>query len=115
MKVTLDGDAKLAQGDTEGYYTLNSMENGKQNWTQVQGSNAIWYNKENKNWMIGPKKELWTSNCRLGSTQNTIRPEEATTWMYCNDGEWLPTSNIDCCLNELKFCKFSQNPKSNRC
>ena len=56
LKVTLDDDLKLAQGSREGYYTLNSMENGKQTWTQVQGSNAIWYNKEHKNWMIGPNK-----------------------------------------------------------
>ena len=94
MNVTLDSDASV-QGHTEGYYTLNSMGNEKQNWIQVQGSGAIWYNETHKNWMIGHKENLGSSGCVLGSTQNTIRPEEATTWMYVNgDGEWLPTSNI---------------------
>ena len=95
LNITLDGNAKLAQGRTEGYYTLNSIDNGKQNWIQVQGSNAIWYDKENKNWKIGPKEYLGTSTCFLYSTKNTKRPEEATTWKYfTKDGKLLPTSNI---------------------
>ena len=94
LNITLDGNAKLAQGHTEGYYTLNSIDNGKQNWIQVQGSNAIWYDKENNSWNIGDKEDLGTSTCSLYSTKNTKRPEEATTWMYSKDGEWLPTSNI---------------------
>ena len=94
LKVTLDGDAKLAQGNREGYYTLNSTPvNGKQNWIHVQGSKAIWYDKEDKSWNIGDKKNLGTSTCSLYSTQNTNRPEEATAWIYgMADDEW--TSNI---------------------
>ena len=92
LEVTLEGDAKLAQGKAEGYYTLNSMDNGKQNWIQVQGSNAIWY--DNDSWNIGDKENLGTSTCSLYSTKNTKRPEEAITWKYWNNGEWMPTSNI---------------------
>ena len=78
---------------TEGYYTLNSIDNGKQNWIQVQGSNAIWYDKDS--WNIGDKEHLGTSNCSLYSTKNTKRPEEATTWKYfTKDGEWMSTYNI---------------------
>ena len=94
MKVTLTGDAKLVVGYTEGYYTLNSIENEKPNWMQVQGSCAIWYDKEHKNWNIGRKEQLGTSFCYLYSTNDALRPEEATTWMFFKDGEWLPTSNI---------------------
>ena len=95
LNITLDGGAKLAQGPTEGHYTLNSIDNGKQNWIQVQGSNAIWYDKEHNSWTIGRKENLGTSTCSLYSTKDTKRPEEATTWMYGNDDrEWLPTSNI---------------------
>ena len=95
LNITLDGNAKLAQGHTEGYYTLNSIDNGKQNWIQVQGSNAIWYDKEFKHWKIGPKEKLGTSSCSLYSTKNTKRPEEATTWKYSyKDREWMSTSNI---------------------
>ena len=93
LNITLDGNAKLAQGHTEGYYTLNSIDNGKQNWIQVQGSNAIWYDKDS--WNIGDKEHLGTSNCSLYSTKNTKRPEEATTWKYfTKDGEWMSTYNI---------------------
>ena len=96
LKVTLEGDAKLAQGHTEGYYTLNSTHvNGKQNWIHVQGSKAIWYDKEDKSWNIGDKKNLGTSTCSLYSTNDAKRPEEATKWKYRNDdGEWKSTSNI---------------------
>ena len=100
LEVTLEGDAKSskAQGNTEGYYTLNStLVNGKQNWIQVQGSGAIWYNETNDDWMIGDKENLGSSTCcYLHSWANNAKsPEDATTWMYVNDdGEWLPTYNI---------------------
>ena len=94
LNITLDGDAKLAQGHTEGYYTLNSMDNGKPNWIQVQGSCAIWYDQNRKDWKNRSKEKIGTSTCHLYSTKNTKRPEEATTWMYGKDGGWLPTSNI---------------------
>ena len=95
--ITLDGDAKLAQGNVEGYYTLTStLVNGKQNWKHVQSSKAIWYDKEFKNWKIGDKKSLGTSTCRLFSTNDVNSPKDATTWKYWNtdDGEWMSTSNI---------------------
>jgi hypothetical protein len=102
LHVTLTGSAKLAQGNTEGYYTLNSTKNGKQVWIQVQGSNAIWYNKEQKYWMIGHKSNLeigigdWNSGCFLHSMFDTKTPEEAFTWNYYinDDEEWMSTGNI---------------------
>ena len=94
LNVTLTGDAKLSRGHIEGYYTLNSKDNEKHNWIQVQGSCAIWYDKERKNWKIGPKEKLGTSMWYLKSSNDALRPEEATTWMFFKDGEWLPTSNI---------------------
>ena len=94
LNITLDGGAKLARGPTEGYYTLNSIDNENPNWIQVQGSCAIWYDKKFKNWKIGGRENLGSSICFLKSTKNTKRPEEATTWMYFKDGGWRPTSNI---------------------
>ena len=96
LNVTLDGNAKLAQGSREGYYTLNStLVNGKLNWIKVQGQAAIWYDKEYSNWKIGSKANLGKSICSLKSTNDAKRPEEATTWEYfAKDGKWLPTSNI---------------------
>ena len=97
LNITLDGDAKLVHGQTEGAYTLKStLPNGKQYWRQVQDSNAIWYDNELQNWKIGPLENLGTSTCKLKSKEkNTNNPEESTTWLYVNhDDEWLPTSNI---------------------
>ena len=97
MNITLDGDAKVVHGQTEGAYTLKStLPNGKQYWRQVQGSDAIWYDNEFQNWKIGPLEHLGTSMCKLKSKEtNTKNPEEATTWLYVNnDDEWMPTSNI---------------------
>ena len=66
LNITLDDDAKLVQGSFEGFYTLTSaLVNGKQIWMDVQGSNAIWYDKEFKKWLIGDKDNLGTSTCRL--------------------------------------------------
>ena len=94
--VTLDGDAKLAQSDSEGLYTLaSSPVNGKEYWIQDQGSNAIWYDNEDpKNWVLGPKKNLGSGIFNLYSTNDTTGPEEARTWNYNRNGEWKPTSNI---------------------
>jgi hypothetical protein len=94
--VAFDGDAKLAQGNKEGLYTLTSyLVNGKQTWINDQGSNAIWYDKVHKNWRIGPKENLGASTCSLYSTNDAKIPEKATTWKYVdNDGKWMPTSNI---------------------
>ena len=51
LNITLDGDAKLVHGQTEGAYTLKStLPNGKQYWRQVQGSDAIWSDNEFQNW-----------------------------------------------------------------
>ena len=95
LNITLDGNAKLTHGHTEGYYTLNSIDDGKQNWIQVQGSNAIWYDEEDSSWNIGDKEDLGTSTCSLYSIKNTKRPEQATKWKYVNnDDEWMSTSNI---------------------
>ena len=109
LKVTLDGEAKLAQGSREGYYTLNSPPvNGKQNWIHIQGSNAIWYEKENNSWYIGDKKDLGTSTCGLHSTKNTKSPEEATTWKYFNkdNDEWRSTLNIFGSASMYIFTKY---------
>ena len=105
--VTLDGDAKLAQPNVEGLYILTSIPvNGKQNWIHVQGSIAIWYDKEHKHWKIGPKDSLGTcSTCYLHSTENTKTPKEATTWQYWsgNHVKWMATSKI--CSMDLGFFK----------
>ena len=97
LNVKLDGDAKLAQIGKEGYYTLNSiLVNGRRNWIQNQGSNAIWYDNLNKTWNIGAKQNLGTSSWSLYSTNDTDRPEEATTWIVnLNiDGSWMTTTNV---------------------
>ena len=95
LNITLDGDAKLAQSHREGHYTLASTAvNGKKTWIHDQGSNVIWYDKELNNWKIGTKKNLGTTTCSLYSTNDTRGPEEAITWKYWNDYEWISTSNI---------------------
>ena len=68
LNITLDGNARLAQRHTEGYYTLNSIDNENPNWIQVQGSCAIWYDKKFKNWKIGGRENLGSSICFLKST-----------------------------------------------
>ena len=93
--VTLDGDAKLYHSDIEGHYIMASTTvNGKQTWIHDQGSNAIWYDKENTSWNIGHKENLGINKCGLHSTNDATGPEEATTWEYHRNGEWKSISNI---------------------
>ena len=97
LNVKLDGDAKLAQTGKEGYYTLNSiLVNGRRNWIQYQGSNAIWYDDYHKTWNIGVKQNLGTSSCSIYSTNDAAIPEEATTWMVLNidNGSWTTTTKV---------------------
>ena len=97
LKIRLGGDAKNVHRKLEGSYTLASymLVNGKKTWMHVQGSHAIWYDNEFKNWKIGPNENLGTNICSIRSTEDTNKPEEATAWLYVNnDSEWLPTSNI---------------------
>ena len=78
--VTLYGDAKFAQSNFEGHYTLASTAvNGKHTWIHEQHSNVIWYEKENECWMIGYEEDLGTSKCGLHSTNDT-RGHSTTTW-----------------------------------
>jgi hypothetical protein len=119
LNVTLDSDASV-QGHTEGYYTLNSMGNEKQNWIQVQGSNAIWYDTKFKNWKVGDREDLGSSTCYLTSTNDAMRPEKAGPWKcyltstndairpeeaitskYGKNGDWVLTSNI---FGSLSMC-----------
>ena len=97
LNVKLDGDAKLAQISKEGYYYLNSvLVNGKENWMQYQGSNAIWYDNHYKTWNIGAKNNLGTSRYSLCSTNDAIRPEEVTSWIVNLDknGKWMKTTKV---------------------
>ena len=51
LQVTLANEALAYQWDKQGTYQLSEAINGKPSW--ISGAQAIWYNPEFKDWMIG--------------------------------------------------------------
>ena len=65
------------------------------------------------NWKIGHKQKLGGDACGLYSVTNEITPEEAKTWKYYKDGDWVTiTSNIFRSLGTyiLSFSKKMSDP-----
>ena len=77
----------------KGSYLLGPNQvNGKAYWIQKEGSSAIWYLFGI--WCIGLIKNLGSDFINAYSPDDVIRPLEATTWKYSENGTWIPTTDI---------------------
>ena len=95
MTVELKGEAKDHQGSRAGIYILGPNEvNGKSHWLQDSGANAIWYDKPNGNWKIGMQKNIGSDVSGIKTSQDVAGPQEATTWRYAGDTEWITSDDI---------------------
>ena len=72
--------------------------NGKDFWIKNIGSeaDAIWFDKEHKNWKIGDLKDIGTDICAFQSTNNASELHRVTSWKYYNGDEWVlaPTNDM---------------------
>ena len=89
MSVTLQGEAKKHQSKREGHYILQTDPvNEKPSWIQENGVNAIWYDKENGDWSIGPKTDLGGTVAAIYSPDDVGDPLQALTWKYWSPDSW---------------------------
>ena len=95
MTVELKGEAKDAQGARAGFYTLgpNSV-NGRSHWLQDSGTNAIWYDKKNKYWMIGDQDDIGSKRGGIDTSEDVAGPQEATNWKYYSGSKWTISNDI---------------------
>ena len=107
--VTLNNEAKDAQGSRAGNYIVApNMVNEKKHWLQNGGTNAMWYCKNENQWVIGPQtydSKPNIGNCigvrGLYAPGDSTGPDTATGWKYSKDGGWHETSNNNDVLIEL--------------
>ena len=87
MIVTLKGKAKDAQSSVAGIYVRQPKPiNGKPQWLQTSGSNAIW--KKPGIWAIG------SHGGDILSFDDVYSPQEATTWQYFDGKDFVVSDDI---------------------
>ena len=95
LKVTLKGEAKVAQSSREGIYVLGpDLVNGKSHWLQDPGSNSIWYDDKNGNWKIATENYLGSGYASIRSSDDVTGPQVATTWKYYYNKKWIASDDI---------------------
>ena len=93
--VTLKGEAKVTQSSRAGIYVLGpDLVNKRLHWLQDPGSNSIWYDDKNENWMIGSQNDLGTITGGIYSYNDVAGPQLATTWKYYGDDKWITSDDI---------------------
>ena len=94
--VTLLGAVKKDNSSKGGIYILqtNYVSNNK-HWLQQEGSNALWYNKNNQKWNIGGIENLGSDISGIISDKS-IGPLEATSWKYwsCIEHIWIEATDL---------------------
>ena len=95
LTVQLKGAAKDIHSNTGGIYILEYNQfNGKPYWIHEKRLNAIWYDKVHGDWSIGDIKNLGSATVKMYSPDDSVFPQEATTWKYADDGEFIETTDL---------------------
>ena len=90
LKITLKNDVKNAQSSKEGVYILESeLVNRKPSWSQLSGTNKIWWLDGAKQWCIATKASGFMSD-----TDVFLLPQEVTKWKYYRDMQWVGTTDL---------------------
>ena len=104
MKLIRDGDTKNNEGNSQGVYILGEkLVNSYPYWYQQNGSNALWFVKTYRIWMVGPKIHLGqTIGGIIGprsidrSPTNIIRG-----WKYRSNGSWKDATASELLIKDL--------------
>ena len=102
ITITLENNAQSAHSSKEGIYYNSSMVNGKPSWTST--SQAIWYDQDNDNWLIGPFDDVGTSTGGMYSDFTNECPFDIASeeWYYGYDGVWTSAGQNEIKLECLK-------------
>ena len=108
--ISLKNDALLYQSGWQGVYQRAGKVNRKTSWVSLI-SQALWYNAESDNWMIGPVDYLGDaygvfSSTGAQGTSSCPYNVENDVWEYWNDGWILADANdvsIECLTGNHSF------------
>ena len=110
MKLILNGNAKNNQGSKQGIYILGErLVNSHPYWEQQNGSNAIWFVKAFRVWMVGPKTNLgknfgYIIGPIIGIARSPI--QIINGWRYYDNGIWKDTSASEVIFKDLTPSKL---------
>ena len=90
-------DALAEQSGRQGTYQLSEKINGKPSWKS--GTQAIWYDSQNKYWTIGLVSEIGTNRGWIYSATDTEydHPQQVPKdkWKYLDGSAWQNASSND--------------------
>ena len=98
LKLILKSKAYKYQSEREGrYYLIPKLINDYKFWLQQNGNNAIWFNKEAKNWVVGAVDCLGgTKFCISGPNDNCLWPSKIHgPWKFKTWTGWRTADQAD--------------------
>ena len=86
LMVTLNNNPLAEWGDLQGIFQLSLTINGRPSWAST--SNAIWYNPNDRTWVIGSLENVGTSKSGIsGISDNEVDdPQNNIYWQYYQRG-----------------------------
>ena len=87
----LNGDVQIAQGSRSGVYQrARGLINNRGHWSQIDGSNALWYDSITLNaWFIGSSNSLGTNTGGIRSIHASACPTGDNIFRYVTGGEFV--------------------------
>ena len=104
MKLIRDGDTKNNEGNSQGVYILGEkLVNSYPYWYQQNGSNALWFVKTYRIWMVGPKIHLGqTIGGIIGPRGIDRSPTRIVNgWKYYANGIWKDAASSEIMFKDL--------------
>ena len=109
ISVTLSGDVLKGYGSYGGNYDLApDLVNGKASWSSEDGTNAIWFDKSFRNWLIGQMGSRGTSTAAFITPTGTAYdglPNEVKPWKWYVNGGFAASDDI--VVEGIDFYSFS--------
>ena len=96
ISVEIRGEAMDAQDSRAGIYSYTGDINGRKYWLKSDGTRAIWYVPDSKDWAIGSNDNLGSKTGGIFSTGNleTQCPhDKQNNWKYY-DEEWISSNDV---------------------
>ena len=101
LKVTLFGEAEIAQSSRQGMYILQKNQiNGQQYYVQKGGLNGFWFIDTYSKWMLGPIQKLGED---YGGIQSFTMSPLNGKWNYFKDDQWIEASSNEIIISAGNF------------
>ena len=86
------------QGARAGIYSYKGDINGRKYWLKSDGTQAIWYVPEFKDWVIGGNTTIGTRVRGITSHSSTCPHDTQNIWKYYDQnydgGKWISSNDI---------------------